>query len=107
MSRALGGWTRTLANWLRASWPVSHEPLDLPEVKIGPLMTDDDVEFWSDYMELRNSLDDLLDACIASGDKLRGGVNLVDAERFAWDWPVDEAELLLICWRAEREAVSA
>lgn len=108
----IGGWTRTLAAWLRASWPASHEPIDLPKITIGPLMSDDDVDFHSDMIELRNALDDLLDAAIESGEKLRGHVRLVDAHRFGLDWweqgwPVDEAALMLSRWRSEREVVAA
>lgn len=111
MSRALGGWTRTLANWLRASWPATHEPIDLPTVQLGPLMSDDDVDFHSDMIELRNQLDDLLDGCMDTGEKLRGWVNLVDAHRFGLDWheqwPVDEAALMIARWREQRAAVPA
>lgn len=108
----IGGWTRTLANWRRTSWPASHEPLDLPTITIGPLMSDSDVVFHSDMIELRNQLDDLHNACIDTGEKLRGWVDLVDAHRFGLDWreqgwPVDEAAVMLAAWRAEREPVSA
>lgn len=105
------GWTATLATWLSTSWPASYEPLDLPTITIGPLMSDDDVAFHSDMIELRNQLDDLLNACIDSGEKLRDWVNLVDALRFGLDWheqwPEDEAALMLARWREQREVVAA
>lgn len=75
-------------------------------------MSDDDVDFHSDMIELRCGLDDLLNAAIETGEKLRGYVNLVDAHRFGLDWweqgwPVDEAALMLANWQAQREAVAA
>ncbi len=111
MSRSLGGWTRTLANWMRASWPTTHEPLDLPTVTIGPLMSDDDVDFHSAMLELHTILADVHDTCIDSGEKLYDWVNLVDAHRFGLDWreqwPEDEAALMLARWREQRAVVAA
>lgn len=110
--RILTGWTRTWANWRRTSWPASHEPLDLPTITIGPLMSDSDVVFHSDMIELHTILADVHDTCIDSGAKLRGWVNLVDAHRFGLDWheeqwPEDEAALMLARWREQREVVVA
>ena len=104
------GWTRVLAGWQRAANARALQ--DLPMIQIGPLMTDDDVDFHSDLIELRCQLDDLHAACTETGEKLRGRVNLVDAQRFSRDWreqqwPADEALTLIIAWRTERDGVPA
>lgn len=94
------GWARFIAAQIRASWPATHEPLDLPTITIGPLMTDDDVDFHTAVLDLRNTLDDWKRACIANPFAGFGsGPELVDAERFikAWteqyswgkDWTMD------------------
>lgn len=61
--------------------------------------------------KLRAQLDDLHNACVDTGEKLRGWVNLVDAHRFGLDWheqwPVDESALMIAEWRAQRESVTA
>lgn len=107
MTGIVGGWTRTLALWQRAANVRALQ--DLPTIQIGPLMTDDDVNFHSDLIELRCQLDDLHGACIDTGEKLRGWINLTDAHRFGleWEWPADEALALITAWRTERDGVPA
>lgn len=66
MSRkTIPAWTAVLARW--------HRPPARPgrRCNSNPMMTDDDVEFWSDILNFRALLDDIHDQCIRTGSRIQ------------------------------------
>lgn len=66
------------------------------------VMTDDDVNAWSDLLYMRGIVNDIVDMCAIDGARARGDYRSVefDVDMYLDPWPHDVAGQLIDSWKA-------